>query len=104
LAKVNRIRHYKGEILTNAKYHITLGHQTVMGTSIFFYSIPEESKLESDDTTEEYKFGIFGETSESVRKEVEFVYNTMHRYSDKLPRKATKPGPPPKDDILPMHA
>lgn len=27
----------------------------------------------------------------------------MHTYSDVLPKKATKPGLPPKDDILPMQ-
>ena len=32
LAKVSRIRHFKHDVMTNAKYHITLGHQTVLGT------------------------------------------------------------------------
>lgn len=105
LAKVSRIRHYKNEIMGNVKYHITIGHQTVLGSCIFFYNIPEESKFSEDDTIEEEsKFGFYGKPSTSVKAEVEFVYNTYHKYSDKLPRRATKPGVPPKSDILPMNA
>lgn len=103
LAKVNRIRHYKGEVHGNMKYHITLGHQTVLGSCIYFYTTPEENKLEvEDDKSEESKFGVFGNSTEAVKKEVEFVHNTYHKYADKLPRKATKPGIPPKPEILPM--
>lgn len=32
LARVARIRHYKNEIMGNMKFHITLGHQTVLGS------------------------------------------------------------------------
>jgi hypothetical protein len=53
---------------------------------------------------EESKFGVFGSANESSKSELEYVYNTYHKYSDHLPRKATKPGPPPKADILPMHS
>ena len=104
LAQVQRIRHFKGEVLANMKYHFTIGHQTVLGTCTFFYNIPEENKLDEEDKDEESKFGFFGTVTESVKKEVEFVYNTIHLYSNCLPRKATKPGLPPKPEILPMQA
>ncbi|CAI2364221.1 unnamed protein product [Moneuplotes crassus] len=106
LAKVARIRHFKSEIPSNTKYHITIGHQTVLGSSIFFYNVPgEESKLEEiKGEEEEEKFGFYGYESESSKAEVEYVYNTIHKYSDKLPKKATKPGVPPKPDILPLQS
>ena len=87
------------------KYHITLGHQTVLGACTFFYTVPEESKLEEiKGLDEETRFGFFGELTEEVKQEIEFVYNSTHKYSDKLPKKATKPGIPPRYDILPIQA
>lgn len=32
LTKVSRIRHFKPDIMGNTKYHITIGHQTVLGS------------------------------------------------------------------------
>lgn len=86
------------------KYHITIGHQTVLGTCSFFYHVPEESKTDEEEKFEESKFGFFGTPSESVKKEVEYVYNTIHLHSNCLPRKATKPGLPPKPEILPIQS
>jgi hypothetical protein len=88
--------------MANMKFHITIGHQTVLGACVFFYDVPEESKLEQSE--DNHKFGFFGKPSEASKAEVEYVYNTCHKFSDKLPRKATKPGPTPKPSILPMHA
>lgn len=105
LAKVSRIRHYKGDIHSNMKYHVTLGHQTVLASCQFFYSTPEESKIESSKEVEaeDETFGIYGEITEEVKADVEYVYNSTHNYSDILPKKATKPGPPP-EGILPYQA
>ena len=86
------------------KYHVTLGHQTVLGACTFFYSIPEEFKIDESQQPEESKFGVFGELTEEVKQEVEYVYNTTHTFSEKLPKKANKAGPPPKPDILPVQA
>ena len=36
LARVRKIPYYKGTISTKAKFHITLGHETVMGRVSFF--------------------------------------------------------------------
>ena len=53
---------------------------------------------------EEAKFGFYGKESESTKAEVEYVHNSIHKYSNILPRKATKPGIPPKSEILPKQA
>ena len=103
LTKVSRIRHYKYDVVSNSKYHITIGHQTVLGSWVFFYDTPEESKLEEAEE-EESKFGVFGESNSAVKAEVEYVHNTYHKYSDKLPKKASKPGPTPSKDILPFES
>ena len=39
-----------------------------------------------------------------LNKEVEYIYNTIHLHTNCLPRKATKPGVPPKPEILPMQS
>jgi hypothetical protein len=89
--------------MANMKFHITIGHQTVLGSCIFFYDVPEESKLEAL-SEDDSQFGFYGKPSEATKAEIEYVYNTYHKYSDKLPRKATKPGPTPNPSILPMQA
>eukprot|EP00343_Euplotes_focardii_P005733 CAMPEP_0205810354 /NCGR_PEP_ID=MMETSP0205-20121125/14533_1 /ASSEMBLY_ACC=CAM_ASM_000278 /TAXON_ID=36767 /ORGANISM="Euplotes focardii, Strain TN1" /LENGTH=73 /DNA_ID=CAMNT_0053088399 /DNA_START=585 /DNA_END=806 /DNA_ORIENTATION=- len=59
----------------------------------------EESKGE-----EEAKFGFYGRGNEETKAEVEYIYNSVHKYADRLPKKATKPGVPAKKEILPMQS
>ena len=46
---VKKIPYYKGSVNTKAKFHITVGHETVMGKATFFGSY--EDKAASPDTT-----------------------------------------------------
>jgi len=46
---VKWVIYYKPEIKTKSKLHITLGHQTVMGTMTFFSTSFEDSKIDLED-------------------------------------------------------
>jgi len=49
IVRVKRVIYFKPDIKTKSKLHISLGHQTVMGTLTFF-SVPcEEEKASFDD-------------------------------------------------------
>ena len=39
IAKIRKIKYYKHEIESKAKFHITLGHQTILGACYFFTPI-----------------------------------------------------------------
>ena len=47
LIKVNKIGYYKGDIKTKQKFHITVGHQTIIGSTLLF-GTNEEFKTEDD--------------------------------------------------------
>jgi len=50
---VNRLHYYKNEVKTKAKYHITLGHQTVMATAHFFCPLSHGASSSSSASPEE---------------------------------------------------
>ncbi|GAB6018603.1 hypothetical protein CHUAL_000290 [Chamberlinius hualienensis] len=54
IATVNPISYYKGNVLTKAKFHISLGHETVMAVCTFFGNQGEIAKM--FDMEEEYHF------------------------------------------------
>jgi len=58
IIQVEKIRFFKSNVLTDAKFHVTVGHSTVMGTCTFF-TLPEgESPSQSGnfDQNRDYKF------------------------------------------------
>eukprot|EP00928_Gymnodinium_smaydae_P044208 TRINITY_DN29507_c0_g3_i2.p1 TRINITY_DN29507_c0_g3~~TRINITY_DN29507_c0_g3_i2.p1 ORF type:complete len:680 (-),score=127.05 TRINITY_DN29507_c0_g3_i2:149-2188(-) len=42
---VNRLNYFKGDVKTKAKFHVTLGHQTVMATMHFFCPLREHGSV-----------------------------------------------------------
>lgn len=45
---VRKIAYFKGALLTKSKFHITVGHETVMGRVTFFRYAPSEPRTEPD--------------------------------------------------------
>ncbi|XP_037379992.1 selenocysteine-specific elongation factor [Talpa occidentalis] len=60
LISVEKISYFRGPLLTKAKFHITVGHETVMGRLMFFSPAPDsfdrEPVLDSFDFSREYLF------------------------------------------------
>ncbi|XP_033066775.1 selenocysteine-specific elongation factor isoform X1 [Trachypithecus francoisi] len=60
LISVEKIPYFRGPLQTKAKFHITVGHETVMGRLMFFTSAPDnfdqEPILDSFDFSQEYLF------------------------------------------------
>lgn len=60
LVSVEKISYFRGPLQTKAKFHITVGHETVMGRLMFFSPAPEhfdqEPVLDSFDFSREYLF------------------------------------------------
>lgn len=60
LISVEKIPYFRGPLQTKAKFHITVGHETVMGRMLFFSPAPEnidsEPVLDSFDLSREYLF------------------------------------------------
>uniref|UniRef100_A0A5F4WN17 Selenocysteine-specific elongation factor n=1 Tax=Callithrix jacchus TaxID=9483 RepID=A0A5F4WN17_CALJA len=60
LISVEKIPYFRGPLQTKAKFHITVGHETVMGKLMFFTPAPDnfdqEPILDSFDFTQEYLF------------------------------------------------
>nr|XP_003926453.2 LOW QUALITY PROTEIN: selenocysteine-specific elongation factor [Saimiri boliviensis boliviensis] len=60
LISVEKIAYFRGPLQTKAKFHITVGHETVMGKLMFFTPAPDnfdqEPILDSFDFTQEYLF------------------------------------------------
>ncbi|KAG8516921.1 Selenocysteine-specific elongation factor [Galemys pyrenaicus] len=60
LISVEKISYFRGPLLTKAKFHITVGHETVMGRLMFFSPDPDsfdrEPVLDSFDFSREYLF------------------------------------------------
>ena len=50
IISVKKIPYYKGPVNTKAKFHITVGHETVMGRATFF-GLYEHKSNEPDTTT-----------------------------------------------------
>ncbi|XP_008529957.2 selenocysteine-specific elongation factor isoform X1 [Equus quagga] len=60
LISVEKIPYFRGSLQTKAKFHITVGHETVMGRLMFFSPTPDsfdhEPVLDSFDFSREYLF------------------------------------------------
>lgn len=60
LISVEKIPYFRGPLQTKAKFHITVGHETVMGRTLFFSPAPDnfdlEPMLDSFDLSREYLF------------------------------------------------
>nr|XP_048272416.1 selenocysteine-specific elongation factor isoform X2 [Myodes glareolus] len=60
LISVEKIPYFRGPLQTKAKFHITVGHETVMGRMLFFSPAPDsfdlEPKLDFFDLSREYLF------------------------------------------------
>lgn len=60
LISVEKIPYFRGPLQTKAKFHITVGHETVMGRVMFFSPAPDsldrEPVLDSFDFSREYLF------------------------------------------------
>ncbi|XP_048212321.1 selenocysteine-specific elongation factor isoform X2 [Perognathus longimembris pacificus] len=60
LISVEKIPYFRGPLHTKAKFHITVGHETVMGRLLFFSPAPDhfdrEPALDSFDFSQEYLF------------------------------------------------
>ncbi|XP_027624611.1 selenocysteine-specific elongation factor [Tupaia chinensis] len=60
LISVEKIPYFRGALQTKAKFHITVGHETVMGRLLFFSPAPDSSdcqpQLDSFDFSREYLF------------------------------------------------
>uniref|UniRef100_V9KIA8 Selenocysteine-specific elongation factor n=1 Tax=Callorhinchus milii TaxID=7868 RepID=V9KIA8_CALMI len=51
---VKKISYFKGSVHTKAKFHITVGHETVMGRVTFFSPAPDD--FDSDPVTDHFNF------------------------------------------------
>ncbi|KFO38369.1 Selenocysteine-specific elongation factor [Fukomys damarensis] len=60
ILSVEKISYFRGPLQTKAKFHITVGHETVMGRLLFFSPAPDsfdqEPVLDSFDFSQEYLF------------------------------------------------
>jgi len=60
LVKVSKTAYFKESVLTKAKFHITIGHSTVMGSGIFFGQDLEQKEAQNDvcefDYTKDYVY------------------------------------------------
>uniref|UniRef100_G1M9H0 Selenocysteine-specific elongation factor n=2 Tax=Ailuropoda melanoleuca TaxID=9646 RepID=G1M9H0_AILME len=60
IVSVEKIPYFRGPLQTKAKFHITVGHETVMGRLMFFSPAPDsfdqEPVLDSFDFSQEYLF------------------------------------------------
>ncbi|XP_075406242.1 selenocysteine-specific elongation factor isoform X2 [Tenrec ecaudatus] len=60
LVSLEKIPYFRGPLLTKAKFHITVGHETVMGRLMFFSPAPDhfnqQPTLDSFDFSREYLF------------------------------------------------
>eukprot|EP01080_Neovahlkampfia_damariscottae_P009788 gene9788-2113_t len=69
IARVEKIRYFKGKIENKTKFHITIGHSTTMGVVKFFESNEKLSSL--DDPLDESKTEFFFKKELSSKKESE---------------------------------
>ena len=59
IISVQKIQYYKGQVSSKAKFHITIGHETVMGKAQFFglpVSVDSSPSTDSFDFSQEYLF------------------------------------------------
>ncbi|XP_040263337.1 selenocysteine-specific elongation factor [Bufo bufo] len=56
IISVKKIPYFKGSLHTKAKFHITLGHETVMG-KVMFFSVPPPPHLNQEEPTDHFDFG-----------------------------------------------
>ncbi|XP_072277305.1 selenocysteine-specific elongation factor [Pyxicephalus adspersus] len=76
IISVNKIPYFKGALTTKAKFHITVGHETVMGKVMFFSLPPHQSQEESTnnfDFGKEYSYQDSYLTKDSISADQEKV-------------------------------
>lgn len=82
LVSVNKIRYFKGSIATNAKFHITMGHETVMAHVTFFGFLTDlDEKSSHLDLSRDYLYQdklledlpTEGESNSPAKRRVQFA-------------------------------
>jgi len=76
VASVERIRFHKSPVLSKGRYHVTLGHSTVMAEAIFFRA-PDCDATSSASEPAATNSGGSGRS--------EFSFSNEYLYSDSLP-------------------
>ena len=89
IIRVEKIQYYKGQVLSKAKFHITVGHETVMGKAQFF-GLPVSADVlqnaDSFDFTQEYVFQeeLHVQSKENEKESadnMEIAVNLKHQYA-----------------------
>ncbi|XP_046345447.1 selenocysteine-specific elongation factor-like isoform X1 [Haliotis rufescens] len=77
LVSIHKISHFKGNISNKSKYHITVGHDTVMGHASFFRCSQEKDspELKRFNFSQEYEF------QEEVSASCDTVEQTMDNFA-----------------------
>ena len=85
IIRVEKIHYYKGSVLSKAKFHVTVGHETVMGKAQFFglpVSVDPPSDVEVFDFAQEYLFqDELHEGSKGKDEESEPEVHLQHQYA-----------------------
>jgi selenocysteine-specific elongation factor len=63
VAVLDKIPYFKGEIMSKAKFHVTVGHTTVMATAIFFQRPAEDSLSSAAENTSSLGVGALVEAN-----------------------------------------
>lgn len=80
IISISRIMYYKGSVHTKGKFHITIGHETVMGR-ISIFSLPKQNDLEKQDSSDPTVLHAF----DSLRLVSEaFDFTKEYLYQDEL--------------------
>lgn len=86
IISIKKIPYFKGSLHTKAKFHITLGHETVMG-KVMFFSLPPPY-LNQEEPTDHFDFGK------------EYLYQDSYITKDS---EAIKADGPQGDELLPKQ-
>ena len=73
LIRLNKVRHFKHEIESRTKFHITCGHSTVMGKIILFVDHSTKTDDHSFDFTKEYEAMDQYSTDENIDSKTIYV-------------------------------
>lgn len=88
IISVTKISYFKGSLSTKAKFHITVGHETVMG-KVMFFSLPPH--LNQEEPTEGFDFGK------------EYSYQESYLTKDSAASEQDKEGGQHGCDLLPKQ-
>ncbi|XP_063797242.1 selenocysteine-specific elongation factor [Pseudophryne corroboree] len=89
IISVNKISYFKGSLQTKAKFHITVGHETVMGRVMFFCLPPPH--VNHEEPTERFDFGK------------EYLYQDSYVTKDSATSEQDKEGGLQGDEVLPKE-